>query len=66
MGVITPQLRLYLVTDPVLCAARGVVDTVRDAVRGGVTMVQLRDKDATTAERVALGRALMEVLAGTN
>ena len=66
MGVIAPQLRLYLVTDPALCAARGVVDTVRDAVRGGVTMVQLRDKDATTAERVALGRALMDVLAGTN
>lgn len=65
MGVITPQLRLYLVTDPALCAARGVVDTVRAAVRGGVTMVQLRDKDATTAERVALGRALMDVLAGT-
>jgi thiamine-phosphate diphosphorylase len=66
MGVIAAQLRLYLVTDPALCAGRGVVDTVRDAVRGGVTMVQLRDKDATTAERVALGRALMEVLAGTN
>ncbi len=66
MGVITPQLRLYLVTDPALCAARGVMDTVRDAVRGGVTMVQLRDKDATTAERVALGRALMAVLDGTN
>ena len=37
-------LRLYLVTDPDLCAGHGVVETVRDAVRGGVTMVQLRDK----------------------
>ena len=59
------QLRLYLVTDPALCATRGVVDTVREAVQAGVTMVQLRDKDATTTERVALGRALMELLADT-
>lgn len=66
MGLNPAQLRLYLVTDPILCGVRSVVDTVREAVRGGVTMVQLRDKDATTAERVALGRALMAGLAGTN
>lgn len=65
MGLSASQLRVYLVTDPQLCAARGVVDTVREGVRGGVTMVQLRDKDASTAARVELGRALMDVLAGT-
>ena len=65
MGLIASQLRLYLVTDPGLCAAHGVVATVREAVHGGVTMVQLRDKDATPAARAELGRALMAALAGT-
>lgn len=65
MGLIASQLRLYLVTDPRLCTPRGVVETVREAVQGGVTMVQLRDKEATTAERIALGQALMDTLAGS-
>lgn len=65
MGVTASQLRLYLVTDPLLCATYGVVNTVQDAVRGGVTMVQLRDKDTTTAQRIAIGRALMMALDGT-
>jgi len=58
-------LRLYLVTDPILCAGLGVVETVRRAVAGGVSMVQLRDKQATTEERVTLARELMQVLDGT-
>ncbi|KNY06567.1 thiamine-phosphate pyrophosphorylase [Microbacterium sp. GCS4] len=44
------DLSLYLVTDPVLCGDRGVVETVRRAVDGGVRIVQLRDKQATDAE----------------
>ncbi|MFP7671903.1 thiamine phosphate synthase [Marivita sp. S0852] len=59
------NLRLYLVTDPQLCGSVGVVETVRQAVAGGVSMVQLRDKTATTAERVSLARALGEVLSGS-
>jgi hydroxymethylpyrimidine kinase/phosphomethylpyrimidine kinase/thiamine-phosphate diphosphorylase len=59
------RLRLYLVTDPELCAKAGLLHTVREAVAGGVTMVQLRDKTATTQERITMGRALMEVLQGT-
>jgi thiamine-phosphate pyrophosphorylase len=39
--------------------------TVRAAVRGGVTVVQLRDKQAPDAELVALARALRGALAGT-
>ncbi|MEC8806844.1 MAG: thiamine phosphate synthase, partial [Pseudomonadota bacterium] len=50
--------RLYLVTDPDLCAGHGVVETVRDAVRGGVTIVQLRDKMAKTSSLVEIGQAL--------
>lgn len=65
MGFLKHQLRLYLVTDPQLCAKIGVVDTVRRAVAGGVTMVQLRDKHATAAQRTDLAVALKAALQGT-
>ncbi|CAH0241460.1 bifunctional hydroxymethylpyrimidine kinase/phosphomethylpyrimidine kinase [Microbacterium foliorum] len=64
------DLSLYLVTDPDLCGERGVVETVRRAVDGGVRIVQLRDKTATDIEttaqlvelsRVIDGRALLLV-----
>ncbi|WP_433584387.1 bifunctional hydroxymethylpyrimidine kinase/phosphomethylpyrimidine kinase [Microbacterium hydrocarbonoxydans] len=64
------DLSLYLVTDSELCGERGVVETVRQAVDGGVRVVQLRDKKATDAEtaaqlielsRVIDGRALLVV-----
>jgi thiamine-phosphate pyrophosphorylase len=44
---------LYLVTDPALAGGRPLVDVVAAAVQGGVTLVQLRDKQAE-------GRALLE------
>lgn len=45
-------LDLYLVTDAALCGDRGVAETVRLAVDGGVTFVQLRDKRGSTAEQL--------------
>ena len=65
MEVLKDQLRLYLVTDPKLCKQIGIVETVRRAVAGGVTMVQLRDKNATTAQRTELAVALKAALSGT-
>lgn len=59
------DLSVYLVTDARLCAARGLIATVLAAVRGGATLVQLRDKDASDAELVDLGRALQAALAGS-
>jgi thiamine-phosphate pyrophosphorylase len=59
------DLSLYLVLDPDLCVPMGMVGTTRAAVSGGVTMVQLRDKHATTAQMIETGRALQAVLAGT-
>lgn len=47
-----PDLDLYLVTDAALCGDRGVAETVRLAVAGGVTFVQLRDKRGSTAEQL--------------
>ena len=58
-------LRLYLVTDPELCSQHGLLETVRDAVQGGVTAVQLRDKTATTSALVKMGRDIATGLADT-
>ncbi|MFA5027235.1 MAG: hypothetical protein WC713_05120, partial [Candidatus Methylomirabilota bacterium] len=39
-----PDYRLYLVTDPDLLGGRPLGDVVRDAVDGGATLVQVREK----------------------
>lgn len=41
---------IYLVTDTLQCGPRGVVETARAAVAGGVRTVQVREKNASTAE----------------
>ena len=55
-------LKLYLVTDRELSLGRSLEEVVSEAVAGGVTMVQLREKDAATGEFVELGRRLMSLL----
>lgn len=57
------DLSVYLVTDPVLTRRHGLLETVRRAVAGGATVVQLRDKHARDDDLVAQGRALMAMLA---
>lgn len=64
-GATDALLRLYLVTDTALCGPRGVPETVRAALRGGVSVVQVRDPDASGRELCALTAAVREVLAGT-
>ncbi|MFC2991947.1 thiamine phosphate synthase [Halomonas tibetensis] len=59
------DLSLYLVTDPDLCAKYGLVETVVAAVRGGVTVVQLRDKHASDGEMIDQARRLKATLAGS-
>jgi thiamine-phosphate pyrophosphorylase len=54
-----PDLSVYLVTDRSLARGRELVDVVLAAVRGGVTVVQLREKDASSREMLELGRALL-------
>ncbi|MBX9758984.1 MAG: thiamine phosphate synthase [Beijerinckiaceae bacterium] len=55
--------RLCLVTDRDLAGGRPLVDVVGAAVQGGVTMVQLREKNATTREFLEEARALKALLA---
>lgn len=59
-----PQvLRLYLVTDSTLVRGRSLLEVVDAAVRGGVSCVQLREKDLPTREFVARAQALKSLLA---
>jgi len=58
------DLSLYLVTDPALCGERGVVEVVREAVAGGVGIVQLRDKTATDTQIVEQLMDLSDVIDG--
>ncbi|MFC1858975.1 thiamine phosphate synthase [Thermodesulfobacteriota bacterium] len=52
---------LYLVTDRRIAGDRDIVDIVRAAIQGGATVVQMREKKATTNEMITLGRALSEI-----
>ena len=58
-------LRLYLVTDRDCCGVRSLVDIVGKAVRGGVSMVQLREKNLSTREFVAEAQILKDMLKST-
>jgi thiamine-phosphate pyrophosphorylase len=56
------DLSVYFITDPALCAPRGVAETTRLAVVGGASLVQLRDPAATTRKLVEEARALVALL----
>lgn len=44
------MLSLYLVTDDELLKGRNFFDVIEDAVKGGVTMIQLREKNNSSRE----------------
>lgn len=52
------RLKVYLVTDARLARGRDLLEVVSAALAGGVTAVQLREKEASTLAQVELGRAL--------
>ncbi|MCB9983437.1 MAG: thiamine phosphate synthase [Rhodospirillales bacterium] len=54
---------IYFVADPSLCAGRDIVDVVSAALRGGVTMVQYRNKSGDMKEIYAQAAMLAEMLA---
>ena len=53
---------VYLVTDRSLCLNRTISDIVLQAVQGGVSYVQLREKDITTRLFVEEARAIKKIL----
>lgn len=59
------DLSLYLITDPSLCEDLGLVETVAAAVRGGVSVVQLRDKHASDDEMIQQACRIKQAIAGS-
>lgn len=53
---------LYLVTDRTLSLGRSTLDVVTAAVAGGVTCVQLREKNCSTREFISEAKILKNVL----
>jgi len=56
------QLSLYLVTDRGLSNGRDIEWIIEEAIKGGVTIVQLREKDIDTREFIELGLRLKKIL----
>ena len=52
---------LCVITDRRAAGDRVLLDVVRAAICGGATLIQLRDKDASTREMLELGRALHQI-----
>jgi thiamine-phosphate pyrophosphorylase len=57
---------VYLVTDRPLCLGRSLKSVVTDAVRAGVSCVQLREKTVSTKEFLNQALALKQVLASAD
>ena len=60
-----PAHALCLVTDSALCGPRSIEAVVDAAVRGGVGLVQLREKTLDSRDFLARARALKALLSGT-
>ena len=55
------SMLVYAVTDRAWLNGRSLAECVRQAIAGGATFVQLREKDAPKEEILALARELVEI-----
>lgn len=58
LAALPARLRLHVLTDKDWSRGRGMVEVARAALEGGATVIQLRDKTASTRELIQTGRAL--------
>src|SRR5919198_5210070 len=57
---------LYVITDSRVAGGRDQIELVRAAIRGGATVVQLRDKELPARDQYELGRRLRELTRAAN
>lgn len=57
---------LYLVTDEKASRGRNIIDIVKQALKGGVTIVQLREKELSTRQFVESAAELKKILTPHN
>ncbi|WP_244265708.1 thiamine phosphate synthase [Polycladidibacter hongkongensis] len=55
------DLSVYLVIGPQDCGSRSPLDIVGEAVQGGASVVQLRDKSGSTRQQIELAHALLNL-----
>ncbi len=55
------DLCLYVITDKELAGKRSVIEIAKQAIFGGATIIQLRDKNASHEELLAIGRELLKM-----
>ena len=66
MNQTNSQIKLYLVTDEAACKGRDFFWVIEEAVKGGVTMVQLREKTLGTRAFIERGKRLKDLLQNYN
>ena len=59
------DIRLYAILDPARAKGRDLPELARAAAKGGATILQYRDKHATTREMVERARAIRAALEGS-
>ena len=59
------DLRLNAIVDPERAGGRSLAELTRLVVKGGATLIQLRDKHGSTRAMIEEARAIKAVLAGT-
>ena len=57
----TFDLRLYFITDSTGFSEEEFLQRVEDALQGGITMLQLREKDKTTREYISLAKKVHDL-----
>jgi thiamine-phosphate pyrophosphorylase len=62
----TVDWSLYLVTDRELAGTRPIENIVESAIRGGVSVVQLREKDCSTLEYINLAKKIKKITVSSN
>jgi thiamine-phosphate pyrophosphorylase len=58
--------KLYLITDRSFLNGRNLKDCVEAAIQGGVTLVQVREKDASTREFYKIAKEVKEITSKYN
>ncbi len=61
-GTSSPDYSVYLVADRSCCRERDLLEVVEGAVRGGASLVQLREKEAGARDFVLLARGVKRLL----
>ncbi|KAB3531313.1 thiamine phosphate synthase [Alkaliphilus pronyensis] len=66
MKQINIDYRLYLVTDRTILGGKSFIHSIEEAILGGVTLIQLREKHSTALEFYQLGLKVKELTAKYN